>query len=103
MVAPEACARHKIDADLALAGWSVQDADAVNVHASRGVAVREFPLKQGHGFADNLLYVDGKAAGVVEAKKAGTTLTGVEPQAAKYSEGLPPALPAHQRPLPFLY
>jgi len=30
-------------------------------------------------------------------------LTGVETQAAKYSEGLPNALPVHQRPLPFLY
>ena len=25
----------------------------------------------GHGFADYLLYVDGKAAGVIEAKKEG--------------------------------
>ncbi|MEJ7637447.1 MAG: hypothetical protein WKF75_05495, partial [Singulisphaera sp.] len=62
-----------------------------------------FPLRQGHGFADYLLYVDGKAAGVVEAKKVGTPLTGVETQTAKYSEGLPDALPSHRRPLPFLY
>ncbi len=40
---------------------------------------------------------------MVEAKKAGTPLTGVETQTAKYSEGLPDALPSHQRPLPFLY
>ena len=38
------------------------------------MAIREFPLKSGHGFADYLLYVDGKAAGVSEAKKSGTTL-----------------------------
>lgn len=31
-----------------------------------------------------LLYVDGKAAGVVEAKKMGTTLTGVEVQTRKH-------------------
>jgi type I restriction enzyme R subunit len=33
---------------------------------------------------------------------AGTTLTGVETQAAKSGEGLPEALSAHQRPRPFL-
>jgi hypothetical protein len=42
----------------------VCDVSQVNLAASRGVAVREFPLKSGHGFADYLLYVDGKAAGV---------------------------------------
>jgi len=47
--------------------------------------------------------VDRKAVGAVEAKKAGTTLTAVEVQAAKYSEGLPAGLPAALRPLPFLY
>ena len=45
-----------------------------NLSAHRGVAIREFPLKTGHGQADYLLYVDGKAAGVVEAKKIGATL-----------------------------
>ena len=62
-----------------------------------------FPLKPGHGKADYLLYVDKKAVGVVEAKPAGTTLTGVEAQSGKYSTGLPDTLPAHERPLPFLY
>ena len=60
---------------------------ALNVHASRGVAVREFPLRSGHGFADYLLYVDGRAAGVVEAKPEGHTLTGVEAQSGKYGAG----------------
>jgi type I restriction enzyme R subunit len=50
-----------------------------------------------------MLYVDGKAVGVVEAKPVGATLTGVEPQAERYSRGLPADLPAHVRPLPFLY
>jgi type I restriction enzyme R subunit len=57
----------------------------------------------GHGFADYLLYVDGKAAGIIEAKKEGVTLIGVEVQAEKYSKGLPTDLPAYIRPLPFLY
>jgi type I restriction enzyme, R subunit len=49
------------------------------------------------------LYVDEKAAGVIEAKKAGTTLTGVEIQSDKYKHGLPDILPAWYRPLPFCY
>ncbi len=61
----------------------MQDRSQVNIDAARGVAIREFPLKKGHGFADYLLYVDG--------------------QAARYSEGLPEGLPASLRPLPFLY
>ena len=103
MPGPEALAREVIDAALAAAGWSVQEFASLNLHAARGVAVREFPLAKGHGFADYLLYVDGQAVGVIEAKKAGTTLSGVEPQAAKYAEGLPTSLPAPIRPLPFLY
>ena len=103
MPTPEDKAREKIDAALNKAGWKVQDYKNANLQAGRGVALRNFPLASGHGFADYLLYVDGKAAGVVEAKKEGFPLVGVEVQAVKYSEGLPPALPAYIRPLPFLY
>ena len=85
------------------AGWAVQDAARANIHAGRGVALRNFARKPGHGFADYLLYVDGAAAGVVEAKKEGTTLTGVEVQSGKYSQGLPLMLPAPIRPLPFCF
>lgn len=100
---PEEEARENIDAALDKAGWKIQHVRDANIHAARGVAVREFPLKHGFGFADYLLYVDGKACGVVEAKPEGFTLTGVEGQASKYGEGLPKELPAHIRPLPFLY
>ena len=55
--------------------------------------MREFPLATGFGFADYLLYVDGKAAGVIEAKKQGATLTGVEVQSGRYAQGLPAACP----------
>ena len=102
-VLPEAKARINIDRLLEQAGWVVQDVPALNVHAARGVAGREFPLRSGHGFADYLLYVDGKAAGVVEAKPEGHTLTGVEAQLGKYGAGLPDNLPYYIRPLPFLY
>ena len=40
---------------------------------------------------------------MIEAKKEGSTLTGFEGQTAKYSEGLPPEIPAPRHPLPFLY
>lgn len=102
MLKPEALARETIDEALRLAGWLIQDTSDADVEAGPGVAVREFPLGR-YGFADYLLYVDGRAAGVIEAKKVGMPLTGVEPQTEKYSQGLPPALPAHVRPLPFLY
>ena len=85
------------------AGWIIQDAGSMNLYARIGVAVREFTLKSGHGSADYLLYVNQKAVGVVEAKPEGSTLTGVEVQSEKYSTGLPDNLPAHHRPLPFLY
>lgn len=96
-------ARERIDQLLTQAGWFVQDVKDTNIYAGKGVAIREFPLKQGHGFADYLLYVDGRAAGVIEAKKTGTTLTGVETQSDKYAKGLPDGLPAWTRPLPFCY
>ena len=100
---PEQRARENIDQLLAAAGWAVQSVSAANLHAARGVAIREFPLEPGHGFADYLLYVDAKACGVIEAKKAGATLTGVEAQSARYAQGLPASLPAWHRPLPFAY
>jgi type I restriction enzyme R subunit len=102
MTAPEEQARKEIDRLLEAAGWHVCDAKAANIHAARGVAIREFPLP-GHGFADYLLYVDGKAAGVIEAKKQGVTLSGVEIQSDKYTQGLPAGLPRWHNPLPFAY
>ena len=100
---PEELARKNIDAFLTQAGWVVQDRDEMNLSASAGVAVREFPLQPGHGKADYLLFVDEEAVGVVEAKPEGYTLGGVEVQSEKYSTGLPDFLSAPRRPLPFLY
>ena len=73
-------ARINIDDLLEQAGWAAQDAGAVNLYASNGLAVREFRLKPGHGTADCLLYVIHNAAGVVEAKPEGPTLIGAETQ-----------------------
>ncbi len=99
---PEERARKSIDQQLEACGWQVQDRDEADITANLGVAIREFPLTGGDE-ADYLLYAGGRAIGVVEAKPEGTTLTGVEIQSAKYTQGLPENLPAYHRPLPFAY
>ena len=101
MPTPEELARVEIDRQLAACGWIVQDYKAMNIMAGSGVAVREFPLKS--GFADYLLYVDGKVIGVIEAKPEDHTLTGVEIQSSKYTLGLPDGIPHYHKPLPFAY
>jgi type I restriction enzyme R subunit len=88
---PEEKARHEIDILLEQAGWVVQDYYEVNLQASLGVAVREFPLKLGH--ADYLLFADGKPVAVVEAKPEGTTLSGVAEQSSKYIATIKESLP----------
>ena len=101
MPTPEEKARQEIDRQLAACGWLVQDFKSMHITAALGVAVREFQLKTGD--ADYLLYADGKAIGVVEAKPVGHTLTGVEIQSSKYTLGLPDGIPIYRKPLPFAY
>lgn len=98
---PEQKARKNIDRQLEQCGWVVQDHAGINIMTGFGVAVREFPLKS--GFADYLLYVSGKVIGVIEAKPEGHTLTGVETQSSKYTDGLPNGLPHYRLPIPFAY
>src|SRR6266446_2716679 len=98
---PEEKAREKIDAQLVACGWVVQDRNAVNLSAARGVAVGELTFATGE--PDYTLFVDGKAIGTVEAKPEGDTLTGVEEQSTKYVSGVPFGLPTWQTPLPFCY
>ncbi|MGI9026527.1 MAG: hypothetical protein ACR2GP_13305 [Burkholderiaceae bacterium] len=73
MPTPEALARMEIDRLLQAGGWHVCGMRDANLYAALGVAIREFPLNAGFGFADYLLYIDGKACGVIEAKKQGAT------------------------------
>jgi type I restriction enzyme R subunit len=98
---PEELARQDIDKVLQEAGWVVQDRKRLNLGAGYGVAVREFSLTT--GATDYLLFVDRKAVGVIEAKKVGHALTGVEEQSNKYRHGLPDDLPAERLPLPFAF
>lgn len=87
---PEQRARVTIDALLVAAGWKVQDRDDLDLGAGVGVAVREYPLPAGP--CDYLLFIDRKAAGVIEAKPEGVTLTGVAEQAETYMAALPAGL-----------
>lgn len=98
---PEEKARKKIDRLLEAAGWVIQDRNEMNLGASLGVAVREFPLSEGP--ADYTLFINRKAVGVLEAKPEGTTLSGVAEQTKKYLTGIPRNVPAVQQPLPFGY
>src|SRR5688572_24229548 len=95
---PEQKARRLIDAKLIAAGWLVQATKDMDLTAGRGIAVCNFTMKPGFGYADYLLYLDRKAVGAIEAKAEGA-LAGVEAQSAKYAAGLPDKLPAHHRPL----
>ena len=72
---PEQQARVEIDKALDAAGWVIQDRAELNLSAGPGVAVREFKMADGHGIADYMLFVEGKAVGVLEAKPAGYPLT----------------------------
>lgn len=82
---PEEQARVVIDKKLEQSGWTIQDMKKLNLTASLGVAVREFPTSTGP--VDYALFVDGSPVGVVEAKKsaAGENITAVEGQSARYA------------------
>lgn len=99
--APEARARRVIDAALAASGWIVQDRADLNLHAGPGIAVREPPTSTGP--ADYMLFLDGRACGVLEAKPEGTTLLGVVNQGADYARAAPAGYRAWADPLPFVY
>lgn len=101
MPTPEQKSRLIIDAQLASAGWVVQDRDEMSLGAALGVAVREYPLATGP--CDYLLFIDRKACGVVEAKPEGMTLSSVADQASRYQHQLPSHLAAWSDPLRFDY
>ena len=62
---PEAQARVQIDQLLQCAGWHACSIDQVNLQAFPGIAIRDCHLNPGQGFADYLLYMNGKACGVI--------------------------------------
>jgi type I restriction enzyme, R subunit len=82
---PETKARQQIDRKLRQAGWVIQDMKDINLSAGIGVAVREYPTDSGP--ADYVLFVNGYAVAVIEAKQdsAGENLTVTEAQTERYA------------------
>ena len=79
---PEQKARRRIDSQLADSGWCVVSRDEYTP-AAPASAVTE-GLMQGGTEADYLLFVDNRALGVVEAKRAENELG---PDVAAQAEG----------------
>ena len=77
---PEQIARDKIDLLLRESGWVVQQAKKIDFSAGLGIAVREYQTDVGP--VDYALFVNQKAVGVIEAKRAeeGQNITIVEEQ-----------------------
>ncbi|MBQ6799877.1 MAG: DEAD/DEAH box helicase family protein, partial [Bacteroidaceae bacterium] len=100
---PEEKARIKIDQWLTEAGWKVINRDEFEAD-STAVAVREGLLK-GNKEADYFLFINGKAIGVLEAKREEIDVTRqiVCEQVEGYARGVPSYYTAYQKPLPFLY
>lgn len=101
---PENLTRLDIDAKLQAAGWVIQDKNRLNLFAGLGVVVREMDTASGP--ADYMLFVDGKACGIIEAKREGTELGGVAEQSARYAAANVKYVErwvGAQQPLPFLY
>lgn len=99
---PEQKARDNIDKLLLQTGWVIQNKSQINLHAGLGQAVREYQTDTGP--ADYILFVDGKAVGVIEAKaeQHGHKLTTVEEQTAEYAAAKLKWV-NNKEPLPFLY
>ena len=101
---PEDKARHElINPLLEAAGWIIQHYKVASPNSHKGVAVEFFQMGKGVGEADYVLFVNGQAVGIIEAKKPGESLTGKETQSAKYSKGFPEEFQNVELPLPFIY
>ena len=102
---PEDQARVIIDKKLTDAGWVVQDKKRMNLIAGKegvhGVAIREMDTTTGP--VDYMLFIAGKACGVIEAKKDGISLGGVAEQSGRYSVSKSAFTQRWMDELPFTY
>ena len=98
---PEQIARDNIDKQLIECGWIIQSKKQINLQAGPGVAVKEYQTASGP--ADYVLFVDGKPAGIIEAKKEeeAVHLTVHEDQSKDYADSKLKHL--DNDPLPFVY
>lgn len=81
---PERKARVEVDALLAAEGTHVCDMAQASIHPATGVAIPEFPLDSGVGFAGYLFHLNGCSWGFIEVRKQGAILAGVEPRSDRY-------------------
>ncbi len=98
---PEQLARDNIDRQLVACGWIIQNKNKLNLHAALGVAVREYLTDVGP--ADYVLFVAGKACGIIEAKREeeGQKFSVHESQVEEYAKAKLKRI--NNEPLPFLY
>ena len=100
---PEEKARVKIDKMFEDAGWQVISRDEYTLNLT-AAAIKEGLLK--HNFeADYFLFINGKAVGVLEAKRAEIDVDcdEVKGQAEKYVNNVPPIYAAYENPLRIIY
>ena len=100
---PEEKARAKIDRWFEDAGWEVTGRDHYTP-ASTAVAIRE-GLLENNLEADYFLFINGKAVGVLEAKRKEVDITAdyVAEQAEHYTRSVPCCYQTHSNPLPLVY
>lgn len=100
---PEEKARKKIDRWFEDAGWKVINRDEYEPNMT-AVAIREGLLK-GNLEADYFLFINGKAVGVLEAKREEVDVSSemVSEQVMTYARSVPNCYQAWEKPLPMLY
>ena len=100
---PRRKSKIKIDQWFADAGWKVVNREDYEPTGT-AVAIREGLLK-GNLEADYFLFINGKAVGVLEAKREETDVfaSKVCEQAALYARSVPNIYQAYQKPLPFIF
>ena len=100
---PEEKARQKIDQWFADAGWKVINREDYETTCT-AVAIRE-GLLNGNLEADYFLFINGKAIGVLEAKREDIDALSdkVCEQAVLYARNVPNIYQAYQKPLPFIF
>lgn len=100
---PEEKARQKIDQMFYDAGWEVTDRDHYTP-SSTAVAITEGLLN--HNLeADYFLFINGKAVGVLEAKRKEVDVDSdmVQEQAENYCRSVPSCYQKYSDPLPLVY
>lgn len=100
---PEEKARIKIDQWFNEAGWQVVNRDEYEPTMT-AVAVREGLLK-GNKEADYFMFINGKAVGVLEAKREEVDVSSkmVSDQVTTYARSVPNCYQTWMKPLPMLY